>query len=123
MSKARKQGSNSKGKCNCPIFSPTCIFSTLLGYNVIHALNVGLLHFTLLLDLCFHVFYTTIAFKSYTTNFLIENVFSYLYTLECHQKSTTNKVTRRYAVHVRVTPCACVSVLLKKVLSVLMYST
>ena len=59
VQKARKQGSNNKGKCNSPIFS------TFVEYYVIHVLNIGLLHFPLLLDPCFLAFYTTIAFKSY----------------------------------------------------------
>ena len=51
--KVRKQGSNNKGKCNSPIFS---IF---VGYYVIRLLNIGLLHFPLLIDPCILVFYTT----------------------------------------------------------------
>ena len=75
MLKARKQGSNNKGIFNSPIFS------TFVGYYIIHVLNilVGLLKFSLLLDPYFLAFYTTICLQIlYTTNFLIENVFSYL---------------------------------------------
>ena len=47
------------------------IFSTFVGYYAIRVLNIGLLHFPLLLDLVSMLFYTTIAFESYTSpNFL-----------------------------------------------------
>ena len=53
--------SNYKVKCNSPMFS------TFVGYRVGRVLNIGPLHFTLLLDICFLAFYTTTAFKSYIT--------------------------------------------------------
>ena len=64
-----------------------------------NVLNIGLLHFPLLLDSCFLAFYTTIAFKCYmyTTNFLNRERCCLVVTIASDYNYSTIGVVSAYA--------------------------
>ena len=87
--KSKETRSYQKGKCNSPIFS------TFLGRAKYRTIT-----FSLLIRPCFLAFYTTNCHQIlYSTNFLLENVFIYLYALYMYVTSRLGSIDDKWEVH------------------------